>query len=357
MSQPRYQVFVSSTFKDLQEERQAVLNAILKLNQFPAGMEIFPAANDTPWEMIERIIKDSDYYVLIIGGKYGSIDAESNLSYTEKEYDFAVSQNIPVLSFIHAEPGQIPRDKSEMKLEVQEKLDAFKQKVSKHHCNYWRTVDELRGDVLASLSMAFVMNPQKGWVKSGGIEKNELLERLADLQKRYDELTKVNKNLKKTIAQSDTTQFSQGDDCIHIYFQYQTKLWEINITWNDLLFVLGDLLQVKTDEYYIARELMDFFETLVPVSKQINRDLVSNDIYFSSIIEVNFDAFSRRIVYQDEKLLKVIRNQFVALNFITIHEGTDYKGLSWRFSSKGRKLYSSLNAARRDKIENLQTEN
>jgi hypothetical protein len=97
MTQPRYQIFVSSTFKDLQEERQAVLNAVLKLNQFPAGMEIFPAVNDTAWEHIEKVIELSDYYVLIIGGKYGSIEAESGISYTEKEYDFAVSKNIHVI--------------------------------------------------------------------------------------------------------------------------------------------------------------------------------------------------------------------------------------------------------------------
>ena len=108
MSQPRYQIFVSSTFRDLEDERQAVLKAILELNQFPAGMEIFPAVNDTAWEHIEKVIKESDYYVLIIGGKYGSIDSESGLSYTEKEYDFAVSQNIPVLAFTHSDENIIP---------------------------------------------------------------------------------------------------------------------------------------------------------------------------------------------------------------------------------------------------------
>ena len=75
MSQPRYQIFVSSTFQDLEEERKAILNAILKLNQFPAGMEIFPAANDTAWELIKKVIEDSDYYVLVIGGRYGSMIA------------------------------------------------------------------------------------------------------------------------------------------------------------------------------------------------------------------------------------------------------------------------------------------
>lgn len=98
MSQTHYQIFVSSTFKDLKNEREAILTAILKLNQFPAGMELFPATNDTAWKHIEKVIKDSDYYVLVIGGKYGSTD-ETGISYTEKEYDFAVSENIPVLAY------------------------------------------------------------------------------------------------------------------------------------------------------------------------------------------------------------------------------------------------------------------
>jgi hypothetical protein len=42
----RYQVFVSSTYVDLQEERQAVIMALLQLNAVPAGMELFPAADE-----------------------------------------------------------------------------------------------------------------------------------------------------------------------------------------------------------------------------------------------------------------------------------------------------------------------
>jgi hypothetical protein len=42
----RYQVFVSSTFSDLQEERQEIIQALLELKCIPAGMELFPAAND-----------------------------------------------------------------------------------------------------------------------------------------------------------------------------------------------------------------------------------------------------------------------------------------------------------------------
>ena len=112
-------------------------------------MEIFPAVNDTAWEHIEKVIEVSDYYVLIIGGKYGSIESESGISYTEKEYDFAVSKNIPVLAFTRSDEDSIPVGKAEMNEEIREKLKHFKQKVgNRHHWNYWKTIDELKANVL-----------------------------------------------------------------------------------------------------------------------------------------------------------------------------------------------------------------
>ncbi len=76
MTEKRYQVFISSTFRDLIEERQAALKAILELSHMPAGMELFPAVDDSAWRLIQDVIDSSDYYVLIIGGRYGSLDEE-----------------------------------------------------------------------------------------------------------------------------------------------------------------------------------------------------------------------------------------------------------------------------------------
>jgi hypothetical protein len=67
----RYQVFVSSTYKDLTDERAAVIQMILNLNHFPAGMEMFPAANEDQWRLIQRVIDESDYYIVVVGGRYG----------------------------------------------------------------------------------------------------------------------------------------------------------------------------------------------------------------------------------------------------------------------------------------------
>jgi hypothetical protein len=65
------------------------MQALLELDCIIAGMELFPASNDDQWTLIKRVIDDCDYYLVIIGGRYGSTDA-AGISYTEKEYDSAV---------------------------------------------------------------------------------------------------------------------------------------------------------------------------------------------------------------------------------------------------------------------------
>ena len=90
----RYQVFISSTFADLADERRHVMETILKCDCFPAGMEMFPALDMEQFTYIKSIIDDSDYYILIIAGRYGTLTSDG-ISYTEKEYDYAVEKASP----------------------------------------------------------------------------------------------------------------------------------------------------------------------------------------------------------------------------------------------------------------------
>ena len=94
----KYQIFISSTYEDLKDERRKVRDAILEAMHFPVGMELFGAADETAWKVIERTIDDSDYYVLILGNRYGS-ETNEGISYTQKEYMYARSKGIPVLAF------------------------------------------------------------------------------------------------------------------------------------------------------------------------------------------------------------------------------------------------------------------
>ncbi len=99
----KLQVFVSSTYADLIEERQAAVQAILDAGHIPAGMELFKAGNESQLKTIYKWIDESDVYMLILGGRYGAIDEESGLSYTELEYQYALSKNMPVFSVVLSE--------------------------------------------------------------------------------------------------------------------------------------------------------------------------------------------------------------------------------------------------------------
>jgi hypothetical protein len=98
----KYQVFVSSTFRDLADERQTAIRNILDLGHVPAGMELFPAADTEQLTYIKKVIDQCDYYVLIMGGRYGSMD-NAGVSFTEREYDYAVDMGKIVLAFPHAD--------------------------------------------------------------------------------------------------------------------------------------------------------------------------------------------------------------------------------------------------------------
>jgi hypothetical protein len=155
----RYQVFVSSTFKDLEEERQEVMRALLELDCMPSGMELFPAANETQWNLIKKVIDDCDYYILIVGGRYGSIGPEG-ISYTEMEYRYALEQGKPTITFIHKEPGKIIADRTESSPEGKEKLLAFRSLVEKKLCKYWASPQELGSIVSRSLIQLINRHPQ-----------------------------------------------------------------------------------------------------------------------------------------------------------------------------------------------------
>ena len=141
----RYQVFISSTFTDLRNEQQAALRAVLELDQMPAGMELFAAGDDSAWHLIQDVIDGSDYYVLIVGGRYGSLDAEG-IGFTEKEYDHAVQRGIPIIPILHRDPETLPRAKTETNEAAWTKLGQFRAKVEQRHtCVFWQTADEIEG--------------------------------------------------------------------------------------------------------------------------------------------------------------------------------------------------------------------
>jgi len=159
----RYQIFVSSTYLDLIEERRAVADAILHSGHFPAGMELFPASNERVWDRIRKTIDESDYYVLIIGARYGTM-YERRKSYTEHEYEYAHRKQIPILPFLLQEP--ISTDWHESKT-ARQRLARFRRRLQGTHApQYWRDVHDLGLKVGPSLTSQMNDQARIGWVRA-----------------------------------------------------------------------------------------------------------------------------------------------------------------------------------------------
>jgi len=186
----KYQIFISSTFSDLIEERLVATWAIMKLGHIPAGMEALTAKNDRGWETIRRTINDSDYYILILAGKYGSVEDEWGESWTEHEYEYAFGQNMHVLAFVRHDSA-ITRDKKDTDPQKQRRLEEFVKKVrSRHLVRDWFNGDGLAAEISSALHQQIKEDEAEsrappGWNRGSGaravqIEKGTGIIQIAD---------------------------------------------------------------------------------------------------------------------------------------------------------------------------------
>jgi hypothetical protein len=165
MNKKMYQVFISSTFKDLENERQEIMKALMEMDCIPAGMELFPATDEEQFEFIKTVIDSCDYYLIILGGRYGSL-APDGISYTEKEYQYAKSIGLKIIALIHKKPDEIPKGKSETGSKMQKKLEAFRVELSNGRLvKYWDSSEQLPGLAALSLISAIKRYPSIGWVR------------------------------------------------------------------------------------------------------------------------------------------------------------------------------------------------
>jgi Domain of unknown function (DUF4062) len=196
----RYQVFVSSTYKDLIEERQEVMKALLEIDCFPSAMELFPAADDSQWDYIRQIIDECDYYILILAGRYGSTEESTGISYTEKEYRYALEIGKPVIAFLHENPLSLTGDKLEQGDIGKEKLTNFRNFVQNKLCKMYRNPTDLASVVSRSMTQLKKSRPSVGWVRSDSVISGNSAEEVLKLRKQIDLLNeKIAENKKNEL--------------------------------------------------------------------------------------------------------------------------------------------------------------
>lgn len=165
----KYQIFISSTYNDLINERREVIQSLLELDCIPTGMELFQASNMDQWNWIKHVINDCDYFVVIIAGRYGTIHNEYGISYTEMEYRYALKMNKPIIGFLYKNIDDLPVHKSETNLESREKLIKFRELASQKLVKYWSNEYELSSVVSRSIIQLIKTTPMPGWIKADAL--------------------------------------------------------------------------------------------------------------------------------------------------------------------------------------------
>ena len=168
------------------------------MNQFPIGMEMFSAADDDQWKIIKEAIDSSDFYILIIGNRYGSIEDTTGISYTEKEFDYAVEKKIPVLAFIVDNSMSMIPDRFDSDPQKIAKLNAFKEKVkqSGRYVKFWKNVDNLETLISQSISKAVLRGNRPGWVRTTDFDIDKSYAEILRLTERVHTLEALNSDLK-----------------------------------------------------------------------------------------------------------------------------------------------------------------
>lgn len=324
----RYQIFISSTFSDLKDERNKVMRTIMSLSCIPSGMELFPATDEEQFEFIKRIIDDCDYYLLIIGARYGSMD-ESGVSYTEKEYDYAFSKGIPVMAFLHHDISSLPMNKADVDPDLRQKLENFRKKVeTRRLVQYYENADDLNAKVAISLPQTIKIIPRTGWVKANLMANSEVLQEINDLRKENEELRAFKaKYEKETVFASDYADWDE-EFCAHFIKkngsganQKEIPI-EISYTWLEWFKTIA--LALENSRYYDTN-----------ISTIINGIISKKESIDSPIYIENADL--SKIRYQFT-IYDVITKDFKTIGDPYFHQTYEI----WRLTKKGEKLIAQL---------------
>lgn len=277
----RYQIFVSSTYQDLQKERHVTIQALLALDCFPAGMELFPAADEDQWTLIKDVIDQCDYYLLISAGRYGDVD-DKGVSYTEKEYRYALAQKKPIIAFLHKNLDDIPQGRTDKDAEKTKRLHEFRNLAKKKTCKFWTTAEELGLVVSASIGPLMKKHPAVGWIRADRGTSEESTSEIFRLTKRVreleSELARVSveppsgsENLAQgsdefSVSYTGTLQsYDQWGGVIHATYKHQ-----VLVSWDEVFGHLAPyMMQEESEEGLLAAFNDHVKEKAEPVAKEV----------------------------------------------------------------------------------------
>ncbi|EXR20516.1 hypothetical protein J671_0414 [Acinetobacter sp. 1130196] len=162
MLDTRYQIFISTSGREMQPERMVLSQTLVSMGFFAWGLEYRSPLTTT---LARRQIDESDYIVLLLGSQYGE-QSISGASYFALEYEYALSRAKPIVVFMHEQPESREMHLQEAHPQLKEKFLAFRKKLlhEAHHIFYFKSPRDLELAVRLNMPLIVEQHVGQGWV-------------------------------------------------------------------------------------------------------------------------------------------------------------------------------------------------
>lgn len=314
-TEKKYQVFVSSTYSDLQESRQELMLALLSMGMIPTGMEMYPTESNNQWPMIQQVINECDYYVVLLGGRYGTL-SPMGLSYTHREYIYAATKRKPVIAFLHDHPEVLPAEARESTREGDVRLSDFRKLLQeKTVFRYWNTPRDL-GQVVRKAMPQFVkQHPASGWVRAGQVsdinqarELQELRKQVEELEREKEELTSGWRPPVDTLARGTDIIGLQYSCNVYIKGDCKVSMAETRLTWDQVFATVGPQMMNEVPESamrqaleeYIAEHALEDVQAQLPKAHAVRNIVLSTQSFNQVKIQLRALGLIRKVARRDQ---------------------------------------------------------
>lgn len=242
----RYQIFISTSGRDMQPERMVLSQTLVGMGFFAWGLEHRTPLTTT---LARRQIDECDYVILLLGSQYGE-QSISGVSYLSLEYEYALSLAKPIIVFMHEQPESREIDLQETHPQLKDKFLAFRKKLlhEAKHIFYFKTPRELELAVRLNIPLMVEQHMGQGWVPAHQAQQLEdeirlLRSKILHLEQR---VTEPSVQLKEVAPQDIFA------------FEYQIQAFQDGnfkelkrqrqMTWSQLLSVLAKRFETAVPE-------------------------------------------------------------------------------------------------------------
>ncbi|MCK4606270.1 MAG: DUF4062 domain-containing protein [candidate division Zixibacteria bacterium] len=326
----RYMVFVSSTYEDLKDERLKVAHSLLKAGYIPAGMEFIPADDKSQWQVIQRVIDESDYYLVIVGQRYGSL-AEGDISWTRREYEYAAKRRIPIASFL-LKVSENASDATGQPAEHSPKLAEFTDLLKeRHYCSFWDNPDKLSTEIITSLSKLVIDKPALGWVRDTPVLEYLSCHDTEDQEAALELITANAENLDKStdITYECSMEFMVSRPYVGGRLSYNAISGRVTATMKTIFMALGPEMLSPAQNSTLEARLCSFVHKYGKAGLRGAHPKARDFVGF----RVDRDDFNRILI------------RFRTMGFIEeVHTLADVpiSEVKWQLTKAGNRLISSL---------------